>query len=293
MHLKTRIKDAVVGLWGSIQFTRRLIHKWIKCGRFKYPYKNSGINQSIYVLANGPSLNEEIVELRQQGTLFKEPLFVVNFFGLSPSFSELKPSRYCLADSGFFIDRLRVDETSHLIGILNKEVTWSMNLYVQDACYSIAKKKIINENIRVVPISTLHYSGFECIRSYFYRKGWSTPSFVNVLMMVEYVCLNEGFKTIYLYGADHTFLNNLIVGDDNVLYVNDEHFYGKEKTIADIHPNGKPWRVAEFIYDKYLTFIEHDVMRRYADYLGAKIINCTKGSLIDSYVRLAQLERNE
>ena len=47
----------------------------------------------------------------------------------------------------------------------------------------------------------------------------------------------------------------------------------------------------DFVYDKYLTFVEHEVMRGYADYLGAQIINCTKDSWIDAYVRKAQLEK--
>ena len=71
----------------------------------------------------------------------------------------------------------------------------------------------------------------------------------------------------------------------------DKHFYGIEKYELGAKMNGKLWTMKDFVYDKYLTFVEHEVMRGYADYLGAKIINCTKDSWIDAYVRKAQLDK--
>ena len=70
------------------------------------------------------------------------------------------------------------------------------------------------------------------------------------------------------------------------------HFYG-EKKIHIFNSHGGYWTMSGWLYDKYLTFKEHENMRSYADYLGARIVNCTKGSLIDAYVRLAQLEKED
>lgn len=288
-----RIQSALIlflnNLYKSLRFLCRYLIRWWTYGRCEFSYQSTNTNQSIRILATGPSLKNELIELRECGILGSEPLFVMNFFALTDLFTELKPTRYCLADPGYFKDKVMIDKIKELYRVLNSLVDWPMSLYVPNVSLKEARIKITNDNITIIPISTLHFEGFECYRNYFYKIGFATPSFVNVLMMVEYVCLNEGFSNLFLYGADHSFLSGLVVGDDNILYVEDNHFYGSERVVADIHIDGTPWRVAEFIYDKYLTFVEHDIMRHYADYLGAEIINCTKCSCIDSYKRISQI----
>lgn len=294
MMIIQKIHDRVIlfltSLYKFLRFIYHYTKRCIKYGSCRYPYHESNENDSIRVLATGPSLTKELEQLREQGVLYSDSLFVMNFFALTDIFIQLKPTRYCLADPGFYKDKIKVDRIMQLYSALNSVVDWQMSLYVPNISEKVAQSRVTNKNIKIIPISTLHFEGFESHRNFFYKKGWATPSFVNVLMMIEYVCLNEGFSKIYLYGADHTFLNGLVVGDDNILYVEDRHFYGTERVIADVHSDGTPWRISEFIYDKYLTFVEHDVMRKYADYLGAQIINCTQCSCIDSYIRISQLD---
>lgn len=284
--LHVLIGNFFVGLFKSIRFGYHYFQRMIKYGNCIYPYHSCPDNNVIRVLATGPSLKKEIEELLSDGSLFSAPIFAMNFFAMSDLFLSFKPTRYCLADPGFFKER---EKENRLYEILNKEVTWNMKLYIPNVSMDIATRKIQNYHIALVPISTLHFEGFESNRNLFYKRGFATPSFVNVLIMIEYICLNEGFSKILLYGADHTFLSNLSVDDCNVLRIGDSHFDG-DAVVARYHNDGTPWRISEFIYDKYLTFKEHDIMRCYADYLGARIINCTQCSLIDSYERLAQVK---
>lgn len=288
----TKIFGFFDSVYKSIRFLYHYIRRWIKYGKCEFPYRPSAENKSIRILATGPSLTKEIEELRERNLLSSDLLFVMNFFASTDLFVELKPSRYCLADPVFFkTDRLKEERFQTLIRRINELVEWDMKLYVPNVSIEVARMLFTNTRLTLIPISTLHFEGFQSKRNLFYKRGIATPSFVNVLLMIEYICLNEGFKKIYLYGADHTFLNNLIVDDDNVLRVEDTHFYGSEKVYAAVHDDGTPWGVSEYIYNKYLTFVEHEVMRNYADYLGAEIINCTKCSWIDSYVRIAQIEK--
>lgn len=292
LHL--RILVFFDSVYKSLRFLYHYLKRWIKYGRCEYPYKPSSDNNSVRILATGPSLTKEIEDLRIKGLLYHDPLFVMNFFATTDLFVELKPTRYCLADPVYFKKETINDEKfNNLFRRIEESVSWDMRLYVPNVSIKIARRIFKNPRITLIPISTLHFEGFESKRNLFYKRGIATPSFVNVLIMIEYICLNEGFKKIYLYGADHTFLNNLIVDDDNVLRVEDTHFYGSEKVYAAVHKDGTPWSVSEFVYDKYLTFVEHEVMRKYADYLGVEIINCTKCSWIDAYVRVAQLEKNK
>lgn len=279
-------------VYKSLRFMYHYLKIRIKYGRCEYPYKPSTGNNVIRILATGPSLTKEIEEMKVNGSLYSDPLFVMNFFASTDLFVELKPSRYCLADPVFFkADKRNEERFNKLFNRINELVTWDMFLYVPNVSFNTARQIFFNTRITLIPISTLHFEGFQSKRNQFYKRGIATPSFVNVLIMIEYICLNEGFKKLFLYGADHTFLNNLIVDDDNVLRVEDTHFYGSQKVYAAVHKDGTPFRVSEYIYNKYLTFVEHDVMRSYSDYLGAEIINCTKSSWIDSYVRIAQLEK--
>ena len=289
-HFFVKLIKIIIDIFGFLKFVYRYFTRWWSYGKCYYPFQSTNTKQSIRILATGPSLKNELEELRISGILSSEPLFVMNFFALTDLFIDLKPTRYCLADPCYFKDKVMVDKIKELYRVLNYSVDWSMSLYVPNVSFREARMKITNSNIKIISISTLHYEGFEIFRNFLYKKGVATPSFVNVLMMVEYICLNEGFSELFLYGADHTFLNGLVVGDDNVLYVEDKHFYGSERIVADIHPDGTPLRIAEFIYDKYLTFIEHDILRNYADYLGAEIINCTRCSCIDSYKRISQIK---
>ena len=291
--IHARVLSFFGDIYKTIRFWYHYLRRRLKYGRFEYPYRHNADNFAIRVLGTGPSLTPELTELRERGELDSLPLFAMNFFADSDLFIELKPTRYCLADPAFYKDIYMPERVHKLFDILNTRVNWEMKVYVPNVSIDEAQSRIKNPKILIIPISILRFEGFESLRNKFYKKGTAVPSFVNVLIMIEYISINEGFKRIYLYGADHTFLNNLMVDDDNILKVEDTHFYGTERVLANVHEDGTPWRVAEFIYDKYLTFIEHDVMRNYADYMGVDIINCTRHSMIDSYTRLAQIEKLE
>lgn len=103
--------------------------------------------------------------------------------------------------------------------------------------------------------------------------------------MAIYALLNLGYKKINLYGVDHSFLKDLCVNNNNQLCIIENHFYGNKFRIFPPRPDGRIWHMKDFVYDKYLTFKEHEIMADYAKYLDAEIINCTKSSWIDAYKR--------
>ena len=105
-----------------------------------------------------------------------------------------------------------------------------------------------------------------------------------------YVALIEGYKEIELYGADHSMFLELAVNDQNELCSLDSHFYEDGKPKMHVLKNcttteDKIFKVHEFLYIVYVMFNSHHLLRQFADYLGAKVLNCTPGSMIDSYER--------
>ncbi len=285
--------DLIVGeffesLYKSVRFAYHSFKERCNYGRHAFAYKDNLTEKRVYVLANGPSLNEELNELKVDEFFHRSLKFVLNYFVKSDLFVQIKPEYYCIADPVFFN---AVSENRDVVmQKLNKETFWEMELFVPVNGYSIICKHVDNSNIKVTPVPVIEFEGFENQRFKMFKRGKAVPSFVNVTIMIEYILLNMGCKDIRLYGVDHTFTDGLFVNDDNQLCIEDNHFYGKSsRQIIDWYGNNVS--VADYLKGKYLTFKEHELMRKYSDFLDAKIINCTKKSLIDSYIRLKQLEK--
>ncbi len=279
----------VSSLYKSIRFSFHRLKEIKKYGSYEFPYRDELNGKRVYVLANGPSLKDELNGLLSSSVFGDSVKCVANFFANSDIFCQLQPSFYILADPKFFGGQ-KYKKENELIIHLNNIVTWPMTLFIVNWGADYTKKIITNPNITIRTTTVLQYEGFENNRFENYKKGKAVPSFVNVLMMAEYVLLNMGCKDIRLYGVDHTFFDGMIVNDDNHVCLLERHYYG-ENIVEKVDSHGHFYTTAEWIMDKYLTFKEHELIRSYADYLGAQIVNCTRNSLIDAYVRLSQLER--
>lgn len=287
-RVHAKIENFILGTYDSMKFLYLFIKERRKYNYF-FPYRPLHKGETVNILANGPSLNVELEGLMKENSSLDNSL-VVNFFVFSDLFFKIRPKYYCLADPLFFTENRYTENVLKLFAGLNK-VSWQMELFVWIQGVDIIKKYINNDNIKIVGVSILRFKGFESKRYSSYKKGIAVPSYVNVTIMGLYVLLNLGYDTINLYGVDHSFLAGLCVNDDNRLCINDHHFYGSEKREFAPKMDGSLWTMKDFVYDKYLTFVEHEIMRGYADYLGAKIINCTKDSWIDAYVRKAQIDK--
>lgn len=277
-------------VYNSFRFLYRHLREKKRYGNYYFQYKSLNNGAAVYVLANGPSLSEEIDFLLKNNADLSNSL-VVNFFSESDLFLQIKPKFYCLADPMYNVERLMTQREIDTFDTLNKNVNWPMTLFIWKSAETIISRYITNPNIIIKGLSILTFEGFERNRYKYYKKGIAVPSYVNVTIMALYALLNLGYSTIYLYGVDHSFLAGLGVNDNNRLCMVDKHFYGTEKYEFGAKMDGTLWTMKDFVYDKYLTFVEHEIMRGYADYLGAQIINCTKDSWIDAYIRKAQIDK--
>ena len=217
----------------------------------------------------------------------------VNFFAEDNRFAELKPSYYVLSDPMFFRQTAMQSRVDALYRLLAERVTWPMTLYVQ--YYNPEKfdyrATLPNENIRIVPFHTTLYEGFRSVRHWLFDRGLGSANYGTVVQVGEYVALQLGYKRLELYGVDHTLLDGLMVDDENRLCRRDSHYYDTEpvepKPIMKKVP-AEPYSVAEYLAETAQLFRGHEILRDYADSIGAEIINCTKGSLIDAYHRVQE-----
>ena len=279
-------------------FIKNLVHFILFILRLLYQGKlNNPIKKiekgTITLLANGPSL-KSIVPFLTTDERFKHTDFIVlNYFPNEKVFWELKPKFYCLADPMFFGVSHKENEVKNLFKNLNN-IDWNISLFIPKY---FGKKRFLqysnlnNPNIKILEINSIPYDGFPQLRNYLYKKGVTMPQIGTVAHLAIYASLNLGYEEIKLYGVEHTFLDSLCVNEKNQLCNKDKHFYDNEevelKPILKNDSINEVWKISDYLYGISLMFKGHDLLADYAKYLDVKIINCTKGSMIDSY------ERNE
>lgn len=248
---------------------------------------------SAVILGNGPSLAEDLPRLIERREHLTKDVMAVNFFALDERFEVVRPAYYVLSDPMFFRDSAYRDRVAELYRALDEKVTWPMNLYVQ--YYNPERfdyrAALPNPNIRIIRFHTQLYRGFRGVEFWLFRRGLGSANFGTVVQVCEYVALLLGYKTLELYGVDHTLLDGLCVDDENRLCRADGHYYDDApavpKPIFQKVPR-RPYTMSVYLAEVAELFRGHEVLRDYARSLGARIINRTRGSMIDAYERGAE-----
>lgn len=241
------------------------------------------------ILGNGPALADELPELLGKMREGDRDFMAVNFFAQDERFTQLRPAYYVLSDPMFFRDTAQRERVAELYRTMNERVAWPMNLYVQ--YYNPERfdyrAALPNPNIRIVPFHTQMYRGFRRLEFRLYRHGLGSANFGTVVQVGEYVALLLGYKRIELYGVDHTLLEGLCVDDANRLCRADRHYYdgaepAEPRPMFQKVPH-RPYTMAVYLAEAAELFRGHEVLRDYARSLGARIVNRTRGSMIDAY----------
>lgn len=243
------------------------------------------------VLGNGPSLAHELPQLIARDDYAAKDFLVVNFFAEDERFALVRPKYYVLSDPMFFRQSVYRERVMAFYKELNEKVAWPMNLYVQ--YYNPERfdyrAVLTNPLIRIVPFHTQVYTGFRCVEFWLFRHGLGSANFGTVVQIGEYVALLLGYKRISLYGVDHTLLDGLCVDGANRLCRTDRHYYDNGEAVEPqpifqkVPP--RPYTMAIYLAEVAELFRGHEVLRDYAASVGARIVNCTQGSMIDAYER--------
>ncbi len=245
---------------------------------------------SILILGNGPSLATDLPKIMEAREHETKDLMVVNYFAFDERFEVVRPAYYVLSDPVFFRESNQRERVLKLYETIAQKVTWPMTLYVQ--YYNPEKfdyrAHLPNENIRIVKFHSQLYYGFRKIRFALFKRGLGSANFGTVVQVGEYVAMLLGYKEIELYGVDHTLFDGLFVDEENHLLRRTSYYYDDKPAEAKplIHsvPYG-PYTMASFLAENATLFRGHELLKEYADHIGVRIVNRTKGSLIDAYPR--------
>ena len=244
-------------------------------------------DEELVILGNGPSLNDTMTNNKE--FLLARHLLAVNFAANTPIFTELKPKFYMLTDPVFF-NRMELVNVQQLWRNFAETVDWEMTLFIPTK----AKKKgswfnsvIKNKNITICTYNMTPVEGVQWFENMSYNHHWGMPRPRNVLIPSIMQGIAMRYKTIYLAGADHSWLKTLSVDDDNRVVSIQPHFYKEAKSEEErIKKDYMNIPLHQVLESMYIAFRTYHVIRRYADYRGVKVLNITPNSFVDAFARL-------
>lgn len=245
------------------------------------------------ILGNGPSLAEQLPALIERQEWQRVDMMAVNFFALSEEFVQVRPKYYVISDPMFFRAAGRSERVDTLYKALAERVTWPMTLYVQyynPEHFDYKAAIAANPMIRIVRFHSIVFHGFRSVEFWLYRQGIGSGNFGTVVQNGEFIGILLGYKQIELYGVDHTLLDGLCVDDENRLCRTQSHYYDTTpQAPKPIYYNAtnppRPYTMHEYLAETAELFRGHEVLRDWAAEEGVRIINRTRGSMIDAYER--------
>lgn len=251
------------------------------------------------ILGNGPSLRQSLEN--DLDFIRQTELYCVNNFASSPEYALLQPMNYALLDPAFFLyseqnnGRKDVEKT---IRCLVNMTTWPMNLYVPQSargCYLVQQltgkhPKGVSPQVNTIFYNYTVVRGYAWFRHFIFRNGWGMPQSQNILAASLYLAITRRFDEVYLFGADHSWHEEIRVSDANELLMKQEHFYDKPGDathipIYDVVKKETSRMSAQFA-SLSKAFFSYEILRDYARYLNVRVLNASAKSYVDAFTRV-------
>ena len=249
--------------------------------------------QECVVLVNGPSLNQSLIEDIEFIKNEKRFIFVVNSFVFSDYYEKLRPKFYVLNAPEFWIENvteLHQNLRSKIFSGILKKTNWDMIILVPaEAKKSQVWKNLFSENAN---ISVTYYNktpveGITWLKHFLFSINLGMPRPHNVLIPTIFLAINMGFKNIYIFGADHTWHEQIKTDRNNVITVNHQHFHDKEKHQFPMYQlDGREFHIHEVFRKLYLAFKGYFELNEYAKTKRVQIYNASKISYIDAFEKI-------
>jgi hypothetical protein len=242
------------------------------------------------ILGNGPCLNKDF-ELNLDFIKSRKKL-CVNFFALSKEYDLIKPDYYVLSAPEYWLTNTTdwfLEKRTLLLESLLSKTTWRMNLLIpfaaknSELCQKINSKK----NIEITYFNNTPVEGFTTIINVLFKMNLGMPRPHNVLVPSIYLAINLGFRKIIIFGADHSFHEEIIIDESNRMTLNHEHFYDKKEVRMPMYKlDGKQYYIHDIFRKLYLAFSGYFILKNYADYMKVTVLNASSKSYIDAFEKI-------
>ncbi|MBI4647577.1 MAG: hypothetical protein HY738_13550 [Bacteroidia bacterium] len=249
-------------------------------------------NNVCVILGNGPGLEDSIG--KNLNFFYDKDIFGVNFFWKSHYYTILQPENYVILSTNYWsVNQIPANRDGRLITFqqLAEKTTWRMNLYVP----AIAKKEQQwkeevnkNKNIAVHYFNFTAVEGFRFLNYFFFSHNLGIPRPHNVLIPCIKFAIEMKYNTIFLLGAEHSWLKEIVVSENNHVYFKNRHFYDDQAVKPQVMYRGTKSQartLGEMLMKFVHTFNSYFILRDYAEKNYIKILNATKDSYIDAFER--------
>ena len=248
---------------------------------FKTGIINNKSGKELRIIGNGPSFN-----LRQAMTKDDNVEYcMINQSCLTPEFNILKPSIYVIADPGYALKNNRNAIT--LWKRLNDGIDWNMTIYMP--YYMFREIKDLDCHCKNIKVSFYHsscFQGWKKLAHWLYDKNFAIPGAANVLIPSLYIGIIHNYELIRLYGADHSWTEQMRVNKMNQVCVRQIHYYDDEEQVK-LEPwndeTGKPFTMMRILERFSSIFGQYEMIEDYAKSRNIKIINMSPDSYIDAF----------
>ena len=269
---------------------------------------NFHLNKStIAILANGPSLREDFQSIQKNPSSFIDTDFMVlNSFACSDIYEIIEPKFYIFFDFALFDDNFNdiniIKLRKELVYNIVNRTGWDMIILIpnygnkSNFVKELRTSKFITINLfSNVPLNKT----FKFVNHFLYNHNLGNMSFRNTLICAIFQSLRMNYSRIYIFGADHSWHEDLKLSETNELLRKESYFYQKEMDVASQEYD---LPVSQYEYEKFnhfnsnesvkvhqifyyisQVFSEYHVLQEYSDYKGIKIINLSSKSWIDAF----------
>jgi hypothetical protein len=246
------------------------------------------------ILGNGPSLKTTLAN--DLDFIKTTEIYAVNLFATSAEFTQIKPQNYVMLDPSFFLfssennGRADIKKT---LDCLIQNTTWQMFFFVPHRAKKSYLVKELSEKNQFIQIIYFNYTiveGFAWFRHRLFNLNLGTPQCQNILVCTLFLAIRRKYDEIYLFGADHSWHEEIRVNQENEIEMRQPHFYDKEGEVK----YQKTWNVTTKSYSNlesnflslYKVFYGYGILKQYADYQSVKVFNASEKSYIDSFKKI-------
>lgn len=254
------------------------------------------------ILGNGPSLTPFIDKYKDD--IDDKVKICVNYFVRSEFYELLQPDYYVICSpeywrgekkKGWSEDRVKTFE------LIAERTKWPLIFYVPKLADNYQEwKKIIgkNPNIKIKYFNNVPIEGFSWFRNMLYQFNFGMPRPHNVLVPSLMIAIGLNYRNVFLTGADHSWLKELNVTEDNVTLLRQRHFYEEQKThVKSTFSDGKAKpmyyggsererKLHDVLEKFYYSFKAYWEIKDYAENSGTKVYNLTLDSYIDAFDKI-------
>jgi hypothetical protein len=269
--------------------------KIIVLSKWKNNFKIDGLDKSkrCIIIGNGPSFKQSIETHRD--LLIGNDTLCVNSFATSEYLEVLKPKYYVLHSKILFISRDEMPERykklqTSIFEALQRKVTWEIYLMVPfGAKKSIEFRELLAQNKKIIPLyfNITGLEGFDFFKHTLFTAKLGMPRPHNVLIPAIMNMIHLKYEEIHIIGADHSWLEEITVNEDNNALVHQKHFYDEDtsKSRKMMDYIKRPRMLHEIIHKFYLSFKGYWEIKDYAIKKNVKIYNSSENSMIDAFER--------